>query len=808
MTHRGMSRAALAAGLVSAIVSLAPRGARAQEPEFDAAIDLNLFEYATGRHTFLTVPDVDVIGDRQFNVDFLITFLTNPLTIYNVQPVGDGFEIDDMNPERTEVVERMLAGILGGAYGLRDEFEIGVALPVTLSMDGQGLDLDTAMPSNGLSAAGLGDLRAEFKWRFWQRDRWRLAAIPAVTLPTSVGKKPDGRAFSDGGLLGDNLPTFRARAAAQWSDSDGNLRLGAHLGAIFRKPRTLYSSEIGQQLAWGAAGAFRVTDRVDAVAEVFGRSDLFGADLDASPVEVNGALRVQATSAFSVVAGGGAGIVRGIGSPGLRVFVSVGWQPDFRDSDNDGVRNDRDQCPLVPEDKDGYQDADGCPDNDNDGDKREDSIDKCPNEPEDIDGFEDDDGCPEPDNDKDGIPDADDRCPVDAEDGKPPFAKDGCPADKRDSDDDGTVDAYDQCPDDPEDEDGFEDWDGCPDVDNDGDEIPDEFDECPLCKEDADGYHDEDGCPDLDNDGDGIPDAADQCPAEAEVINGVDDFDGCPDDGGVTLVTLDGDRMTIDGSVDFTRGDRLSARGKVYADQIAAQMLAHPDVTKWRVVVVGDQSRIDRAAAQRRADALKARIQSRGIAAERVEAIGAVSDTAMVAVVVLERAAGAGEGARQCPAGMEAVERQPPATPAPTTTDASAAADAPASGDAPVASAPAQVPDAFSPYAGVVEVHFRRNTATLRRGKAILDEVADLLLAHPDVRIEVIAHTDSRKGPDKSREITQAQADAVKAYLVAKGVPAERISAVGRGMDEPIADNRKSSGRAKNRRIEFAFSVQ
>ena len=77
-----------------------------------------------------------------------------------------------------------------------------------------------------------------------------------------------------------------------------------------------------------------------------------------------------------------------------------------KDSDGDGIPDDNDKCPNEPEDKDGFQDEDGCPDPDNDGDGIPDASDKCPNEPEDKDGFQDADGCPDPDNDGDGIPDA------------------------------------------------------------------------------------------------------------------------------------------------------------------------------------------------------------------------------------------------------------------------------------------------------------------------------------------------------------------------------------------------------------------
>jgi OOP family OmpA-OmpF porin len=131
------------------------------------------------------------------------------------------------------------------------------------------------------------------------------------------------------------------------------------------------------------------------------------------------------------------------------------------DPDKDGIVGDADKCPTEAEDKDGFQDDDGCPDPDNDGDGILDAADKCPGEPEDKDGFQDDDGCPDPDNDGDGIPDAADKCPSE-----------------------------------PEDKDGFQDDDGCPDPDNDGDGVPDAADKCPTEPETKNGFQDEDGCPD------------------------------------------------------------------------------------------------------------------------------------------------------------------------------------------------------------------------------------------------------------------------------------------------------------------------
>ena len=181
-------------------------------------------------------------------------------------------------------------------------------------------------------------------------------------------------------------------------------------------------------------------------------------------------------------------------------MVSVGLSYPFflgtRDRDGDGVKDRQDRCPDLPEDRDGFQDGDGCPDWDNDHDGIPDRKDLCPTEAEDRDGFEDQDGCPDWDNDRDGI-----------------------------------VDTEDRCPDRPEDFNGIADGDGCPDgvIDSDGDGIIDERDICPHEAEDFDGFEDADGCPDPDNDLDGIADVDDACPLQAEDYNGIDDDDGCPD---------------------------------------------------------------------------------------------------------------------------------------------------------------------------------------------------------------------------------------------------------------------------------------
>ncbi|RKH09569.1 cell envelope biogenesis protein OmpA [Corallococcus sp. CA053C] len=119
------------------------------------------------------------------------------------------------------------------------------------------------------------------------------------------------------------------------------------------------------------------------------------------------------------------------------------------DDDRDGLPDVQDTCPTEPETVNGYHDDDGCPDTvpeatpagatpapalslppapaDLDNDGLPDTEDRCAAAPEDVDGFEDADGCPEPDNDRDGIADAADQCPLEAEVINGEKDDDGCP---------------------------------------------------------------------------------------------------------------------------------------------------------------------------------------------------------------------------------------------------------------------------------------------------------------------------------------------------------------------------------------------
>jgi OOP family OmpA-OmpF porin len=217
----------------------------------------------------------------------------------------------------------------------------------------------------------------------------------------------------------------------------------------------------------------------------------------------------------------------------------------------------------------------------------------------------------------------------------------------KDTDGDGIPDSIDKCPNEPEDKDGFQDEDGCPDPDNDGDGILDKDDKCPNEAEDKDGFQDEDGCPDTDNDGDGILDVNDKCPNEPETVNGYQDEDGCPD----------------------------------------------------------------------------------------------------------------------------------------------------------------EIPAAVKKFTGVIQgINFKTGSADITKDShSVLDKTVQVLADYPDVKLEIGGHTDNVGKAEHNLELSQKRAESVKTYLVGKGISADRLTAVGYGMDKPLTANKTAADKAKNRRTEFTL---
>jgi OmpA-OmpF porin, OOP family len=150
-----------------------------------------------------------------------------------------------------------------------------------------------------------------------------------------------------------------------------------------------------------------------------------------------------------------------------------------------------------------------------------------------------------------------------------------------------------------------------------------------------------------------------------------------------------------------------------------------------------------------------------------------------------------------------AVAPAPKAAPAPAPAPAPQAAPAPAPARAP-APAPAPAPAAASKVTYAADAFFDFDKAVLKpEGKAKLDDLASKVKA---INLEVIiavGHTDSVGADAYNQKLSVRRAEAVKAYLVTKGIEKNRVYTEGKGEKQPVADNKTTEGRAKNRRVEI-----
>ncbi len=108
------------------------------------------------------------------------------------------------------------------------------------------------------------------------------------------------------------------------------------------------------------------------------------------------------------------------------------------------------------------------------------------------------------------------------------------------------------------------------------------------------------------------------------------------------------------------------------------------------------------------------------------------------------------------------------------------------------------------------QINFELNSSRItgRISYDILDAVANILIANPAIRIRVEGHTDSQGSVSYNLRLSQGRADAVREYLVNQGIAASRLTAVGFGEENPIADNETEEGRALNRRVEFHITAR
>jgi len=510
------------------------------------SLDLRGFHPPTDPAGGLNFEPASSPASFDFNTSLWWSYALSPATLRD--PVAD------------EVANRVIAHQLSGDFvlnvGIAERMAVGIDLPFVAYQTGDAADAQSTavLGDYRVPSQAFGDLKLVLKGTIIQPTNDEFGGF-ALALTERLGI-PTGDEYS---YLGEGHVTSDTRVLAEYR----YVALGVH-GSLGFRARAEQEAYGCASIAASLAGEQDAEEQlIEECGTSFGHEIPFGLALSLWPqaleldpegrwlwfvetygyvpagpqvpfsnalvaqVQIGAGARYRFYDDLSLLAGVDAALVPGIGTAPLRATLALQWAPRKHDADDDGVRDEDDECPEegLKEDIDGYQDDDGCPDWDNDDDGVPDDDDRCAMAKEDVDGFLDADGCPDPDNDEDGIVDVDDHCPDVPGIASSDLTQRGCP--DRDPDRDGVQDDADQCPNDKEDKDGHQDADGCPDPDNDGDGFADADDACPdLAGVPIDSDPSLNGCPDTD--ADGIIDGKDACREETGVPSEDPAKHGCP----------------------------------------------------------------------------------------------------------------------------------------------------------------------------------------------------------------------------------------------------------------------------------------
>ena len=388
-------------------IGLTPTIARAQT----AAVDIQQYQPTPFSAGYLRVDGTAILPPFRLHVGLDADYAWKPLVLVDVAPA-----IQRSRKTTYDFIGHAVGASLAASMGVGGRFEIGALVPVTAFQTG---DEVPGGESRGLYGLGNAKIGAKARILGDGKTGGGLGASLLVSLPWGWGGAftHDTQPAAEGRLFGEV-------AGEQWRAS---LSGGYHMREAVR----LFDIVIDDEITFGAASAYELKDGLTLLAELAGATSAahpFDAAKE-TPIELLlgvrrevGAHWLGGDNRFELTAAAGPGLTPGYGSPEARVVVSLAWTnrpvprppepwtppppppeppkpppapPPVADRDKDGIPDDDDECPDEPEDKDGFEDEDGCPDPDNDKDSIPDLADKCPNEPETINGIQDDDGCPD-----------------------------------------------------------------------------------------------------------------------------------------------------------------------------------------------------------------------------------------------------------------------------------------------------------------------------------------------------------------------------------------------------------------------------
>lgn len=369
------------------------------------------------------------------------------------------------------------------------------------------------------------------------------------------------------------------------------------------------------------------------------------------------------------------------------------------------------------------------------------------------------------DADKDGVVDRKDKCP------ETPFSvvvdKKGCPVD---SDGDGVPDYLDKCPGTPPEAYSRINQDGCP-IDSDGDGVADYLDQCPDTPAEAFGHIDLHGCP-LDTDADGIFDYKDKCantPAGVKVDSvgcpldtdgdGVADYlDKCPDTPVAARTMVDSVGCPLDKDLDGVPDyldlcPNTPAEARAYVDKNGCTLDTDGD---------GVADYLDKCP--------DTPLEARGAVDEK----GCPRDTDGDGVLDYQD---------NCPKIPGTVSNK---------------------------GCPEIKKEIKKLFQRALQgIQFETGKYVIKPVSfVILDQIAKVLIENPTYLIEVQGHTDNVGKPEANLTLSDNRANAVKEYLIKKGVAAARMTSHGYGDTKPVASNKTTKGKALNRRVEFVVSFE